>query len=104
MRKKPGVFEGRDDGRRPPRALVISMMPLQPGYVRVIFDDVDRVSRRPATWQQSTFVTFSNLPNSSLRRPSQKSLAGLGLTVLGILNSYQKTSNARSRAKKSSRA
>jgi hypothetical protein len=47
MRKKPGVFEGRDNGRRPIRGLVISVMPLQPGYVRVTFDDVDRVARRP---------------------------------------------------------
>ena len=100
-----GVFEGRDDGRRPHKGLVISVMPLQPGYVRVIFDDVDRVASRPTTWRQNTFVTFSNVPVSRLGRASQKKLAGLGLTVLGILNTpYPRKRDASSESRKSPRA
>ena len=96
MRRRSTVWKGRDDGRRPLKGLVISVLPIRPGSVRFIFDDVDRVARRPTTWRHNTFVTFADVPASVLRRASQKKLAGLGLTVLGILNTpYERVRNAR---------
>jgi len=105
MRKKPGVWEGVDDGRRPSQGLLISVVDLQPGYVRVIFDVVDLIRRRPATWRQSTFVTFSNVSSGSLKRLSNKRATGLGLTVLGILGStYPGKNDGPSRKRRASRA
>jgi hypothetical protein len=91
MAKWLGVYEGTDDGQRPAGAVAISMVDIRPGYVRIIFDDIERVSKKPVSWRHGMFVTFANLPARKVKLLgfSQKQLAGLGATVLGMLKAQR---------------
>jgi len=77
-----------DDGKRPARGVVVSLLDLGDGTSRVILDDVRSVQpQRDTSWQFDLFYTHKRLDSGQLNTMSlpDTEYEGLGAAVLARL-------------------